>query len=538
MLKTQITREELERLGEDIRRHFDLHTVEQGLELQQKGSVYNTDVTASRCLVSKVQGEEAYSVKFDLDFFGLSECSCPYGGYCKHMAAVFFYAYSVYGRPDAFVKDWKQRQEGQPAAKSSSKLSRQTALLPSAQPASLALKESASPEEWLSHIEREFTAFTARHSLWKYDTEEYYSAALQTALRPSTWWVPEAKKLLTVYGHLYALQKLERDYSAVGSPLTHRHVEVKDTANALETRLAETVDETDPEELGRRWPEHLLHVADIVSSALTEKPAAPIVRWMDVYRLLWTRLFLNPSWREGEIARIDALLAHADTWTEAEHDDWHKIRAHFEVLLGRDKEARSRLGRLASFHPSEGLFYTAEFRRTGSWERLWSWLQWLLPQCRKADRDLFQTLCGYASEAAKELGLEEEWARALVSMLPASYYVYTEFLVKTKRFRDWTDYHLAEKIAVFELYPADLKAAELHDPTVVFPLYHQTIERCIMQKNRPAYKEAIRLMKKLSALYHTAGLQDRYELFLRRLSVQHARLRAFREELTKGKLLR
>ncbi|MEF3305274.1 SWIM zinc finger family protein [Paenibacillus sp. GYB003] len=538
MLKTQISREELERLGEEIRRHFDLSVALQGLELQQKGCVYNTEVSADRSIVSKVQGEEAYSVKLDLDFFGLSECSCPFEGYCKHMAAVFFYAYAVYGRPDAFVKEWKLKEEEPQIGKSGSKLYRQTALLPSSQPASVALKETASPGEWMAHVEREFAAFSDRHNIWKYDIEEYYGAALQTAIRPSTWWVPGAKRLLTLYGLLYAMRKLERDYGAGGPAMAQRHPNVQGTAEALERRLAETVRETDADEAASRWPDHLLHLADFLSEALAGKPAVPIVRWMDVYRPLWSRLLQREAWREREIARLDGMLARAALWTEAELADCGKARAHFDVIAGHDGEARRRLGRIASFHPSDGLYYASEFRETGQWERLWQWLQWLLPQCRKADRDLFQTLCGYAGDAAKELGVEEQWAEALVSMLPASYYVYTEFLVKTRRFRDWTDYHLAERIAVFELYPADLKAAETHDPTVVFPLYHQTIERCIQQKNRTAYKEAIRLMKKLAALYAAAGLQDRYELFLRKLSAQYARLRAFREELMKGKLLR
>ncbi|GAA3410215.1 SWIM zinc finger domain-containing protein [Paenibacillus hodogayensis] len=537
MLKKQISREELDRLGEEIRRHFELHVVEQGLEYQQKGYVYNTEVVPGRAIVSKVQGGETYSVKLDLDFFGLSECSCPYEGCCKHMAAVFFYAFSVYGRPDAFVKDWKQRQEApRPAARSGSRLHRQTALLPSAQPASPGLKESATPEEWLAHMEHEFASFAERHPLWKYDVDEYYGAALQTAIRPSTWWVPGAKQLLTLLGLVYAMRKLEHDYGSGGPGVAPRLLQYKETAESLERRLTETAGNTDADEAVRRWPEQLLGISSLVVASIAGRPAVPLVRWLDVYRLLWTRLLATDEWKAAEESAIGRRLAAARS--ESEEDDWRKARAHFHVMAGRDKEAWAELAQAGAFHPGEALYYTRLFSGTGQWERLWLWLQWLLPQCRKTDRDLFQTLCSHAADAAKELGREEEWARALVSMLPASYYVYTEFLVKSQRFRDWANYHLAERVAVFELYPADLRAAESYDPTVVFPLYHQSIDRCIMQKNRSSYKEAIRLMKKLGALYGQAGQTERYELFLHRLSLQYARLRAFREELTKGKLLR
>ncbi|MDF2661023.1 MAG: hypothetical protein K0Q94_3814 [Paenibacillus sp.] len=538
MLKTQITREELDRLGEEIHQYFELHIVERGLEYQQKGYVYNTEVLPGRSIVSKVQGSEVYDVKLDLDFFGLSECSCPYEGFCKHMAAVYFYAYSVYGRPDAFVKEWKQKQEEPRIKPSSSKLHRQTALLPSSQPASVSLKDTASAHEWLEHTEKEFEAFSERHNKYKYDIDEYYDAALQTALRPSTWWVPGAKKLLTLLGIVVTLNRLEQDCDSGGQTVAPRLMSYRTTAEALERRLEEAVDDTDPEESIRRWPEHTLLLGDLVSRSIASRPALPLVRWMDVYRLLWGRLLVHEPWVEREIASIGRLLASSGTMADSQRDDWLKAQAHFDVLAGNDQDAWGRLRETSSFHPGEALYYTNDFKRNGQWERLWLWLEWLLPQCRKTDRDLFQSLCGYATEAAKQLGREDEWGRALVSMLPASYYVYTDFLIKTGRFREWASYHLAERVAVFELYPADLRAVESQDPTILYPLYHQTIERSIVQKNRTAYKEAIRLLKKLGALYHQAGQPEKYELFLQKLSQQYARLRAFREELAKGKLLR
>lgn len=538
MLKTQITREELEALGEEIRRHFDLPIVERGLEYQQKGFVYNTEVRPDRSLVSKVQGSAVYDVKLDMDFLGLSECSCPYQGYCKHMAAVFFYVYSVYGRPDAFVKDWKQRQDQPRFVRSGSKLQRQTELLASAQPAVATLKESASPDEWRTHIEREFAAFGERHNRFKYETEEYYDAALQTAVRPSLWWGNGTKRLLALYALLHALQRLEHDFGSLGQAAAYRLPAYRAAAKALERKLEQTVDEIDVDDTMRRWPDHLRAIGPIVFESLGANPPQAIVGWLDIYRLLWSRLLRQPLWVEHEIEAVDQARLHALRRADGEPDRWAMARAHFAVMAGDDRDARQRLGVVESFHPTDALFYVRKFHRGGEWERLWEWLQWLLARCRNGDRDVFQTLCTFAGEAAAALGREEEWTRALAEMLPSSYYVYTEFLIRSGRFREWADYHLAERIAVFELYPADLRAVESQEPSAVLPLYHQTIERCILQKNRTAYKEAIRLIKKLAALYKQTGQTERCELYLRRLSQQYSRLRAFQEELTKGKLIR
>ncbi|MDF2725111.1 MAG: hypothetical protein K0Q59_4786 [Paenibacillus sp.] len=543
MLKTQITREELDRLGEDIRRHFELSVVERGLEYQQKGYVYNTEMLPGRSLVAKVQVGDVYSVKLDMDFLRLSECSCPMEGYCPHMAAVFFYAYSVYARPDAFVKDWKLQQEKPIAGLGSSKLHRQSALMPSAQPGSATLKETAAPEAWLDHLRSEFAAFSERHPLWKYDIEEYYTAALQTAVRPSIWWLPGPKKLLSIIGILFTMQQIEQGYEEGGTVFTPRLANYIETVQKLVDKMKEAIAELDVDYAAQRWPEHMQAIGAFVSAALVSTPANRFVRWTDVYRLLWTRLLREPAWRAQERERLEQLLGESTSRfrvdpSESHEEVWLAASSHFDVLADQDDEARRKLDQLSAFKPEEGLFYAEEFRRTEQWERLWLWLDWLLPKCKKNDQQLFQTLCGYATEAAKALGREDEWMETLAAMLPQSYYVYSEFLIKSGRFRQWVNYHLLENSNVYELYPTDLRTIELHDPKLVFPLYHQSVERCVVQKNRIGYKEAIRLLKKLEALYAQIGQQERYELYLRMLSQQYSRLRAFREELMKGKMLR
>lgn len=537
MLKSQITREELELLGAEIRRHIGLDVVERGLELQQKGYVYNTEVLPEGAIVSKVQDSVVFEVRLEPGQFGQSVCSCPYEAHCEHQAAVFFYTYAVYARPDAFVKEWKHRQDAQPQAPAAkaSRLHRQTALAPSAQPDTAPLKEAASAEEWLTHIDSELDAFLERHPSWKYELEEYYSAAVQTAIRPSAWWLPGTKRLLTIQALLAAMRRMEKQFAfdQSGRNLS----QYKQAAGHLTERIDELCDASDTKETAARWPEHAQRIGAYISEQLHRPADPPLVRWIQLYRIVWARLLVDPAWREREEIRLERLLNSPGS-PSFENDAWRKAKAHFDMLAERDREAWRRLEQLPAFHPEEGLFYIGELRRAEQWERLWRWLQWLLPQCGKTDRDLFRKLCAYAAEAAKPLQREDEWARALVSLLPSSYYVYTEFLIQAGRFRDWIDYHTLEQAAIPELYPADLRTIETHDPRLVLPLYHQSIERNIAQKNRNAYKEAIRLIKKLATLYDGARQPERFEQYLQHLSLHYSRLRAFREELKKGKLLR
>jgi uncharacterized Zn finger protein len=106
------------------------------------------------------------------------------------------------------------------------------------------------------------------------------------------------------------------------------------------------------------------------------------------------------------------------------------------------------------------------------------------------------------------------------------------------RYRRWVNFHLAERIGLSSLYPVDMRAIEAHDPTLLLPVYHQSIDAYIKQKNRTAYKEAIRLLKKLASIYKQLGRQDRYEAYMEKLARHYSRLRAFQEELKRGKLIR
>ena len=541
MLRSQITREELDRLGEDIKQHIDLFTAELGLEYQQKGFVYNTEVVPGRAITSKVQGAQAYTVTIDLDFFGLSECTCAEEGFCKHMAALFFYVYSAFARPDAFVKEWRQQIAGEPQpAKPGSGLYRKTALLAAAPQDASTLRETSTPEEWFSHIEREMDSFLNRHNRYQYDAEEFYSAAIQAAVRPSQWWGTVPGNLFQLYAFVCALKRIEEDASPHGSWPAQRIDSCRRAAEAILHKAERIISGMDAGKAMERWPNHLRKLGQSAAHALTGKGASSIADWLHLYRLLWGGLIRDEEWIAQEKAALDEALEQAFAGTSGSPEAGGTLalaRAHFEMLAGNDAQARQLMAHSDAFHPRVMLSVLRSWEQSGQWERIWEWLQWLLPQCKKPDNELFRALCDMAADAVKQLGIDEEWMRRLQAMLPSSYYIYTEFLLKTGRYREWVDYHLSEQISVSELYPSSLRAVEAHNPSLLFPLYHQAVERSVLQKNRTAYKEAIRQLKKLGALYRQTGQTERFDAYLERLAAHFSRLRAFQEELTKGKLI-
>ncbi|MNI87313.1 hypothetical protein D3C73_1445020 [compost metagenome] len=58
-----------------------------------------------------------------------------------------------------------------------------------------------------------------------------------------------------------------------------------------------------------------------------------------------------------------------------------------------------------------------------------------------------------------------------------------------------------------------------------------------MQKNRDAYKQAVRRLKKLASIYKKLRELDRWNTYVEHLTTRYSRLRAFQEELRRGKLI-
>ena len=74
-------------------RLFPPHIIERGLLYFQQGKVRSVQKTSAGCYRAEVFGSENYSVWLKLDsdlYIKDGGCDCPYGGACKHMAALWY----------------------------------------------------------------------------------------------------------------------------------------------------------------------------------------------------------------------------------------------------------------------------------------------------------------------------------------------------------------------------------------------------------------------------------------------------------------
>ncbi len=543
MLKTQITKEELDLLGAKVKSSFRLFELEKGLELQQKGYVYNTAILPDHKLVAKVQDQQVYDVSLDLDNLKSSKCHCSDGGYCEHMAAAFFYVFAVYGRPDAFVRALKQddKTAATAAVKNASALHRKTVLyVDPASSASDGIKESAAPEEWKDFIAKKWVLFTQKNQQHKLFIDDYYNAAFHTITMSTQWWSRTPRLLFAVQTGLMLLAQLDEDYAqrqTLGYIIPgDRH---REAANSLLEKWHAAVREIDVKDAVNQYVPYISLIADTVRMLLLatreETPFQPIA----VYRLLWSRVLFHgsESFSENEQVLLETVRKNNEL-SEITRGAATLAAVHFLLLRHQDDGAWIELHSMRTFRPEQLLPFLEDWQQQEDWLRVWQWLERLQPSFRALNEKSFQQFCSIGNLAAKELELTDEWLARLSALLPRSYYAYTEVLMRMGRYRRWVNFHLAERIGLSSLYPVDMRAIEAHDPTLLLPVYHQSIDAYIKQKNRTAYKEAIRLLKKLASIYKQLGRQDRYEAYMEKLARHYSRLRAFQEELKRGKLIR
>ena len=105
-------------------------------------------------------------------------------------------------------------------------------------------------------------------------------------------------------------------------------------------------------------------------------------------------------------------------------------------------------------------------------------------------------------------------------------------------FEEWADLQLGMGLRPDELDPADIRTTAKMAPSVLVPLYHQSVESWIALRNRQSYRMAVKQLKKLEKLYQSMKNKDDWSRYMNRIAVKYQRMRALQEELRKGNLIK
>ncbi|MDF2938753.1 MAG: hypothetical protein K0Q90_4126 [Paenibacillaceae bacterium] len=504
--------------------------------------------------------------------------SCDCGeGLCRHGLAVFLQLLRVAGRnPEMFLMECGTavRQRARREALRETAASDQPTESPSLRPASQLSVEPLVPESLEGHQSREArrklakrkptTAFpepddsaadwrdyfrerfgkvlvTPRPSSNLYslgpEVTSFYYSVLEGMADESAAWPPTLRGLFVLHAQLYAMEAIDGYFNRLPFSFGHYYgleKSVRELAQSLPEHMEEILSLVNMNEAYSIYSS-ILEEALSVLQQNTFKLIASHQDWSGLYQAIWSRLFSVGDLMARERAKLNSLLKLADN--KSLESRLRSSLAFFDFLGGDDEAALAQLTADSSLTKKGYSPFLRELYRLEAWSRLLYWLQALTFHLKREPYFLEQNIFPLWLEAAEAQPDEPGWLLWIKQMLPLSRGVYITYLIDNGDARKVTHMLLTEGYPIYYIDREILKLLEKTDLRLVLPLYHQDAERYILEKNRQSYKQAVRLLKKLAGFYKKLKEQDRWQAYIVQLAERHSRLRAFQEELRKGKLI-
>lgn len=552
---------DMDRLIAKIRPKFSTVILNRGWHYYLEGAVEELVIQPNGIISARVWGSSKYKVAVNLKSFASSSCTCPFGSACKHMAAVLFEACDVSGyeaetllRPSSrrkleAIEAMKEIEAGAEQAAAASRAAAVSDAVAAAQaPGKKAAKPkkpnvtppmpTGSPQEWQLYFRKQF----AKAPLYGSGSFERFYTDVTSGLFPySDQWEQTLQTLYRLHVLVYLMERAEDLYRGNSYLWFHYEYSVHYTncSRQCGETAAQLISKLDAQEAALRYPLHVAELKDKVSQLLFPDLKRTAMCWPLVYNLLWSGLFINEPGIAEERRKLQRLLEFSARDPIRSDEIWLAL-CYLDVLEGDDKGAFERLGSRLNYRNAEVYFvYLDTFYLCRDWNRLVVWLGLLSAKLRYEGPYQIKRYFHYWVEARKYAGsdVEARWRQTALEMLPASFPYLAAELIQSQRYEEWADLCFQCETPPSELNPEDLKIVAANNAKLLLPIYHQAVESFIMHKNRDAYKQAVKLLKKLRQLYKTLKNERRWDQYIMRISGKYSRYRAFQEELKKGKLL-
>jgi hypothetical protein len=546
MLQSELVKEQLHYCANEIRRElspdidYDRNKMKKGLNLYRQGRVYNV-VMEERYIEGKVQEEEVYDVTLDLDVFSLSHCSCSVDGICRHKLAVFFYTYAMIDRVGVFFQEWKEN-------KKVFSLQNKTKILGKEEEDKKEYGDSVG--SWYSFYKKQYHLYKEREKKNRFS----FNAMFQfeslykdffNSLRAKAPATPFFKELFTVHAASFTMQKLVEESEQSRLSLSSKDNYVYPYVNHLLDIVHERLVDIRKLAFPLKVDVLLLDSKEKIRQLLFCGNEYQYERLMS-YFITWNTLLNRKDWILEEEAALLKKQKGFIVSKQPQAVDCQFALTHLAHLQNQDQKAVELLQKIQGNYLKFCFFWAGSLGTSHEYNRQKIWLDHSLHLLK----DYNQTMVDYHSkrnltrqflpvfadhsDQSKDSTI---YVNAMRSLLPYSYMEYSHFLLDEEDYQTWADLQMLVGFDVSEHGRELLRQIEKVDRGALIPLYHRAVNDTIKQKTRPAYKQAVRYLKKLRTHYRQLKQLERWNEFIVRLASEHKRLRAFQEELEKGKLL-
>jgi hypothetical protein len=395
----------------------------------------------------------------------------------------------------------------------------------------LALGENSTMDLWYQYYESQLKIFRANYFNGQL---ELYERFLENRFQEVEEWSTPKREYYKFHCCLYTMQKIENNYSIWSSSYyynskSHFRNRTSQFLDILVNTIANVANGED--ELIAMLNKNAINKLRELMLRNTESH----FDWLNIYTGFWTNVFHDLLLIEDEIQVLENQLLVKGTKSINKYN-WQIAKAHFHFLKGEEnialqqfKKVNVKLNEIISYLK---IFYGRQ--ELGSLEK---WLEASQNLLGAADEEEFREVTMFWLAVAMSKEDYHDCLNMLRGYFPKSNYLYEEVLIKAGQWKNWVDFHLFNESTPNSINPNNLLKIEGVDITLLLPLYHQYVSRLLQEKNRGAYKEAVRFLKKLRTYYKKLDRLDYWEQFIQGLALRNIRLRAFQEELRIGKLI-
>ncbi len=262
---------------------------------------------------------------------------------------------------------------------------------------------------------------------------------------------------------------------------------------------------------------------------------------IDLYREIWTFLFTASNWRKDELKRVQAELDTLYPETQ-ERTAYILATIHLDLLENEDKQAVTWLSELKA----DSIPYCYYWLNLLSDKRPLPFIEFVIAHVgtfltdmddyyERVDfvRTFTRSISSWCYKSQR-LDLLEKFYR---TTLPHSYWKYADFLFEQKQYKKWVEMHIYSEVSIEMISTELIKEVISKEPELILPLYYHEVQSKVSLKNRSAYKQAVRYLKKIRTIYKKLKQEETFERYMQYVLDSTKRLRAFQEELKRSKLI-
>jgi hypothetical protein len=533
MFKEYISDENMINMAAEVARSMDQELYEKGKNYYNCGRVEWTKLFGLR-IYSVVDDGKKNTVIIHIDDFSKSTCACVRKHFCEHIAAVFLHYY----------EPWLMSNEILANIDLSAGKKTSTPKLPprlNNQILNIPVTKEGPAERWHEYFDREYERLKATredyYRRYKYQLDEMYSSAMQfndfidaVSIHGNNWPSFNRNSYL-LHSILFYMTRLEKCTGDIYSSYM-----VSYQIERIEDDFMETLDSVMSVKRREKCRPFFQKAVELVrENFLREKEQ--LFAWIHIYRLMCATFLDSKDWLESETACLEEIMRGLKENRQGYYFTALGL-AGLKMAARRSDDALAVLQKLKEKNIEDMFFYLQNLAGAKEWEKLLAWLRWLDSEIKAANPVFLEGVCEYCILAAKNCRAGEEFINLIKSWLPGSFDSYADYLLAAGLFREWVELNISyQAYGRQRINNSALRHLESREPALLIPLYHQWSARLVEEKNRSSYREAVRLLKKLRSLYNKQKMGKEWNTFITRLASRYPRLRAFQEELRKGKLI-